>query len=158
MFSSHRLASLLGSWWRYFYRTTVVHLFLRRTLSSSVQGLSSNYSAALAKCPRINKKSPHPPPWRVSLGASPVCTMHVVIGGNAEHLLCRRSGPKHYAFSNLFSPLCSEEWLVSFSFHRRRSTDMLGHSLEITHMMTLEVKPEQVSPGVLDSVCYDVFQ
>lgn len=29
---------------------------------------------------------------------------------------------------------------------------MLGHSLEITHMMTLEVKPEQVSPGVLDSV------
>lgn len=84
--------------------------------------------------------------------------MHVVIAGNAEPLLCRRSGPKHYAFSNLFSPLCSEEWLVSFLFHRRRSTDMLGHSLEITHMMTLEVKPEQVSPGVLDSVCYDVFQ
>lgn len=35
---------------------------------------------------------------------------------------------------------------------------MLGHSLEITYMMTLEVKPEQVSPGVLDSVCSDVFQ
>ena len=35
---------------------------------------------------------------------------------------------------------------------------MLGHSLEITHMMTLEVKPEQVSPGVLDFVCSDVFQ